>query len=184
MLLELLTSQSRTVRGMGLAFWVFLAVWLVGLVGTFVPALPSTAIIFVGAAVAALMNGFQANQDLVFLLTFLLFTIAAMVVDNLASAWGTKKYGGSPQSMWGALIGGLVGGLLLPPLGLFIGPPVGALLTELLIVRKPLSAALQSTWGTIVGLLTGMGAKLVLHVILGVYGLWHLWNLAKHASGA
>lgn len=168
---------------MSLAFVIFLVVWVIGLVGTFVPVLPATAIIFGGALIAALLDGFQARQDLPFLLTFLVFTILAIAVDNFAAAWGARKYGGSSQSMWGALAGGVIGGITFPPFGLFLGPPVGALLTELLLVHKPMPEALQSTWGTLVGLLTGMGAKLVLHVLLGIYGLWHLWNPAKSLLG-
>ena len=31
-----------------------------------------------------------------------------VLVDNLASAWGARKYGGSRAAMWGALIGGFL----------------------------------------------------------------------------
>lgn len=160
---------------MSLPFWVFLIVWLVGLGTTFLPVVPAALIIFAGAATAALLDGFQWGADGLFLLVFLLLTVLAMVVDNAASAWGARKYGGSRQAMWGALAGGIVGGLLLPPLGLFLGPPAGAFLAELLLVRRPVNEALASTWGTVVGLFTGLGAKFALHLLLGAYGLWHFW---------
>lgn len=160
---------------MSLPFWIFLVVWLLGLAATFLPVVPATLIILAGAAAAALLDGFQWNRDGLFLLVFVVVTVLAILVDNLASAWGARKYGGSKASVWGALAGGVVGGLLLPPLGLFLGPPAGALLAELLIVRRPLPKALRSTWGTVVGLLSGLGAKLGLHLLLGVYGLWHFW---------
>ncbi|MFC4639458.1 DUF456 domain-containing protein [Deinococcus hohokamensis] len=159
---------------MSLAFVLFLVAWAVGLVGTFVPVLPATLIIFVGAVAAALLDGFQTGADLPFLLVFLVITVGALLVDNLASAWGARRYGGSRAAGWGALLGG-VAGLLLGPLGLIVGPLGGALLAELLVARRPLPEALRSTWGTLIGLLTGLGAKLVLHLLLGVYGLWHLW---------
>ncbi|MFC4427585.1 DUF456 domain-containing protein [Deinococcus navajonensis] len=160
---------------MSLAFLLFLVAWIVGLVGTFVPVVPATLIIFGGAAAGALIDGFQAGRDLPFLLVFLVITAAAMLVDNLASAWGARRYGGSRAAGWGALLGGIAG-LWLGPLGLLVGPLSGALLAELLVARRPMPEALRSTWGTLIGLLTGLGAKLVLHLLLGIYGFWHLWS--------
>ncbi|ACO45810.1 DUF456 domain-containing protein [Deinococcus deserti] len=160
---------------MSMPFLIFLAAWIIGLIGTFVPVLPSTLVIFAGAAVAALLDGFQAGRDLPFLLVFLIIAVAAMLVDNLASAWGARRYGGSRQAAWGALIGGIAG-IFLGPLGLIVGPLLGALLAELLVARRPMPEAVRSTWGTMVGLLTGLGAKFALHLLLGAYGLWHLWR--------
>ncbi|MEW6421680.1 MAG: DUF456 domain-containing protein [Deinococcota bacterium] len=162
---------------MSLAFLVFLFAWIVGMVGTFVPALPATVIIFAGTVAATFINGFQVWPDLPFLLTFAVITFLVSLVDNLASAWGARRYGGSSQAGWGALIGGLVG--LFLPFGLIVGPLGGALVVELFIVRKPLGAALRAAWGTLVGLLTGIAAKLVLHLLIGVYELWRLWDPAR-----
>ncbi|WP_425147920.1 DUF456 domain-containing protein [Deinococcus sp.] len=159
------------------AFIVFLIFWLVGVVGTFVPVLPATLIIFVGTLVATFISGFSWWPDLPLLLTFAAITIATSLVDNVASAWGARRYGGSRQAGWGALIGGVVG--LFIPFGLLVGPLAGALLAELLWVRKPPLAALRAAWGTLIGLLTGIVAKFVLHILLGLLELWHLWNPAR-----
>lgn len=162
---------------MTLPFLIFLALWLTGVVCTFFPVVPATWIIFAGALVAALLDGYQAGQDLPVLVLFGLLAVLAMVVDNLAASWGARKYGGSKQAMWGALIGGIAGLFIpLPPFNLILGPMVGALVAELLVVRKPLNEAMSSAWGTLVGLLSGMAAKLVLHVLMGLYGLWHFWG--------
>ena len=163
---------------MSLPFLVFLVAWLVGMAGTFVPALPATVIIFAGTVAATLLDGFQVWPDLPFLLTFAVITV---LIDNVASAWGARKYGGSKQAIWGALIGGLVGIVL--PFGLIVGPLAGALIAELFVVRKPLQEALRAAWGTLVGLLTGIAAKLVLHLMIGVYELWRLWDPAHSVFG-
>ncbi|RJF71516.1 DUF456 domain-containing protein [Deinococcus cavernae] len=158
-------------------FLVFLVVWVVGVVCTFLPVVPATLIIFAGALVAALMDGYQAAQDLTVILTFGLVAILALVVDNLAASWGARKFGGSKAGMWGALLGGLLSFFIpLPPFNLLIGPVAGALIAELLFERKPLNEALASAWGTLVGLLSGIAAKLALHVLIGLYGLWHFWG--------
>ncbi|KQR41118.1 DUF456 domain-containing protein [Deinococcus sp. Leaf326] len=167
---------------MSLPFLVFLVAWLIGMVGTFVPALPATVIIFAGTVAATLLDGFQVWPDLPFLLTFAVLTVLISLVDNVASAWGARKYGGSKQAIWGALIGGLVG--IFIPFGLIVGPLAGALIAELFVVRKPLTGALRAAWGTLVGLLTGIAAKLVLHLMIGVYELWRLWDPARSVFGA
>ncbi|WP_407568687.1 DUF456 domain-containing protein [Deinococcus altitudinis] len=155
-------------------FVVFLLFWVVGMVGTFIPVVPATLLIFVGSVIATLMDGFQPWPDLPFLVTFAALTLAISLIDNFASAWGARKYGGSRQAGWGALIGGVAG--LFLPFGLIVGPLAGALLAELLVVRKPFAEALRSAWGTLVGLLTGIAAKFVLHLLLGLFELWRLWK--------
>ena len=159
------------------AFLVFALCWLAGLVGTFVPVVPATLIILLGAVVATFINGFQLWPDLPFLLTFALITLAISLVDNLASAWGARRYGGSRAAGWGALLGGLVG--LFLPFGLLLGPLAGALTAELLWTRKPFLAALRAAWGTLIGLLAGIAAKFVLHVLVGLLELWRLWDPAR-----
>lgn len=162
---------------MSLAFLVFLFAWIVGLIGTFVPVLPATLIIFAGTVAATFINGFEVWPDLPFLLTFAVITFLISMIDNVTSAWGARRYGGSKQAGWGALIGGLLG--LFLPFGLIVGPLGGALAAELLVVRRPMGAALRAAWGTLLGLLTGIAAKLVLHLLIGVYELWRLWDPAR-----
>ncbi|WP_221089130.1 DUF456 domain-containing protein [Deinococcus aquaedulcis] len=168
---------------MSLAFLIFLVAWIIGMVGTFVPVVPATAIIFLGSVAATLVDGFQPWPDLPFLLTFLVITILIGLVDNVASAWGARKYGGSKQAVWGALIGGVVGILPIIPFGLIVGPLVGALIAELVVVKKAPADAMRAAWGTLVGLLTGLAAKLVLHLLIGLYELWRLWDPAKSVFG-
>ena len=166
---------------MSLAFLVFLIAWIVGMVGTFVPAVPATVIIFAGTVAATFIDGFQVWPDLPFLLTFAVITFLISMVDNVASAWGARRYGGSKQAVWGALLGGLVG--LFIPFGLIVGPLAGALGAELFVVRKPVVEAVRAAWGTLIGLLAGLAAKLVLHLLIGVYELWRLWDPSKSIFG-
>lgn len=166
---------------MSLAFLIFLVAWIVGMIGTFIPAMPATLIIFAGTVAATLIDGFQPWPDLPFLLTFAVITFLISMIDNVASAWGARRYGGSKQAVWGALIGGLVG--IFIPFGLIVGPLAGALIAELFVVRKPVLDATRAAWGTLLGLLTGIAAKLVLHLLIGIYELWRLWDPAKSIFG-
>lgn len=155
---------------MNTPFLIFLVAWLIGVVTTFIPAFPASLVIFAGAAIAALLDGFQWSSDGLFLLSLGIVTIGITLIDNVASAWGAKKYGGSKWAMWGALIGGLLG--MFIPFGLVLGPLAGALVAELL-AQRPFDEALKSAWGTLVGLLSGIAAKVVLHILVGIAVLWH-----------
>ena len=155
-------------------FLLFLLAWLIGMAGTFFPILPATLIIFLGAVAATFLGGFQLWPDLPFLITFGAITLLISLIDNVASAWGARQYGGSKQAAWGALIGGLVG--IFIPFGLLVGPLAGALLAELIVVRKPPLDALRAAWGTLLGVLGGVAAKFVLHLLMGLYELWRLWE--------
>ncbi len=167
-----------TFAGGLLPFLVFLVAWVLGLICTFFPAVPATLLILIGAVVATLLDGYQPAQDLPVIITFSVVTALIMVVDNAAASWGSRKFGGSKQAMWGAVVGGIVGLFPLIPFGLILGPLLGAFLAELLLVRRPLDESLKSAWGTLVGMLSGMAAKFVLHLLIGAYGLYHFWQLS------
>ena len=154
-----------------MATLVFVIAWLIGVVGTFVPILPATLIIFLGALLAGFLEGFE-RLNWVWLLGLGLVTLAASLIDNLASGWGARKFGGSKAAMWGAVLGGLAGFWL--PFGLIVGPLGGALAAELAFARRPVAEVVRSAWGTLVGLLAGIAAKFVLNILMGFAVLWRL----------
>lgn len=157
-----------------MATLLFTLIWLGALIATFVPVIPATLIIWSAALLHAVLTGFQPITW-GFLAALGVLAIAAMLVDNLAAAWGAKKFGGSSAAGWGALIGGLVG-LLLGPLGFMIGPFLGAVLAELIFTRKSILEAISSGVGTLLGLLGGIGAKLVIHMVMGALVLIRIFS--------
>lgn len=161
---------------MSLAFIVFLVVWLAALVGSFIPVIPSTLLVFLGGLTATFIQGFDPAADTPFLVVLVILTLVSSFADNIATAWGAGKFGGSQQAIWGALVGGIVG--MVIPFGLILGPLLGALLAELLLVRKPLNEAARSAFGTLVGLLSGMAAKFVLNLLIGIWALQRFWEPA------
>jgi uncharacterized protein len=145
---------------------VFVVIWLGAMAATFVPIVPATVIIWVAALLHALLTGFQP-LGWGYLIALGILAGFAFVVDNIAAAWGAKKFGGSSAAAWGALIGGIVG-IFLGPLGFLIGPVLGAIAAEIIVSKKePLEAA-KSGVGTLLGMLGGIGAKLVIHLAMGV----------------
>ena len=157
-----------------MATLLFTVIWLAALVATFIPIVPATIIIWGAALLHAVLTGFQPISW-GFLVGLGVLAVAAMLVDNLAAAWGAAKFGGSRAAAWGALAGGLVG-LLLGPLGFMIGPFLGAVIVELIVTRKSLLEAVRSGVGTLLGLLGGIGAKLVIHIVMGVFVLVRIFS--------
>jgi uncharacterized protein YqgC (DUF456 family) len=146
---------------------------LAGLLGSFLPAIPGTPLIVVGA----LVYSFSTDFDPVGLPELLILSgigILAYVLDYTAGALGVKKFGGSWWGAIGALLGA-VGGLFLGPLGLVLGPIVGALIGELLRGRH-LRTSVQGAFGTIVGMLLGTVAKLSLALVMISLFLWWVWR--------
>jgi uncharacterized protein len=153
---------------------LFVILWLTALVATFVPVIPATLIIWLAALLYAVMTGFQA-LTWGYLIALGVLAGVAFLIDNIAAAWGARKFGGSSAAGWGALAGGLIG-LFLGPLGFLFGPILGAVLAEMLISKKDPLEALRSGVGTLVGMLGGIGAKLLIHVGMGVLVLIRIFT--------
>ena len=153
---------------------LFVILWLVALVATFIPVIPATLIIWLAALLHAVLTGFQP-LTWGYLIALGVLAGFALVIDNIAAAWGARKFGGSSAAAWGALVGGLVG-LFLGPLGFLFGPILGAVLAEMLISKKEPFEALRSGVGTLVGMLGGIGAKLLIHVVMGVLVLIRIFT--------
>ncbi|MER3556092.1 MAG: DUF456 domain-containing protein [Meiothermus sp.] len=152
-----------------LADWLFVLIWLVGLVGTFVPFLPATLIILGGVLIHELLMRFSEVPQWLWVILVLL-TALVWVVDNTAGLIGAKRYGASRQGVWGSFLGGIAGIFILPPIGVFVMPFVGAFAGEL-VAGKASDAALRGAWGTVVGMLGGMAGKFLIHLVMGILTL-------------
>jgi uncharacterized protein YqgC (DUF456 family) len=142
----------------GLLLWI-LAVGLVavGVVGTVVPGLPGAILVLAGLALAAWIDGF-ARVGVATLLVLAGLTLAAYALDFVATAVGARRFGTSWWGVLGAVLGTL-GGLFLGPVGLVIGPFVGAFLLELL-ARRDLRQAGRAGLGAWLGLVLGTAGRL------------------------
>ncbi|GIW39286.1 MAG: DUF456 domain-containing protein [Meiothermus ruber] len=148
------------------ADWLFVVVWVVALLATFIPVVPAGFVIVGMALLHELLVGFREITLAIWIILGIL-TVLSSLVDNIAGAIGARRYGGSRQGIWGAFIGGLLGIFVLPPLGLFLMPLVGAYVGEL-IAGRSMQGALRGAWGAVVGLLGGMAGKFLIHLLMGI----------------
>ncbi len=81
---------------------------------------------------------------------------------------GPRHFGGSKQAIYGAGIGTLLGLFIMPPVGIFVGPFLGAVIAELLL-GKQLQEAIRVGIGSFIGIVGGTLLKLLMEIIMIVY---------------
>jgi uncharacterized protein YqgC (DUF456 family) len=141
--------------------------FIVGFLGTFLPVLPGAILIYGGMLLYGYLTKFTALTIHFFIIEGLALLVV-FAVDFLAAAVGTKRYGGSRAASFGAAVGTLAGIFFFPPLGIIVGPFVGAALAEL-IKGKEIDQALRVGFGTIIGLLGGTILKIVIETAMIIY---------------
>lgn len=142
--------------GQWVAFGVSVLLMGVGVLGTVVPVLPGVPLIWLTMLGFGFIDKFQ-RIDATFLVVMALITVAAELTDHLTRAWGARRYGAGRAGTWGAVIGALAG-LFFLPIGLLLGPFLGALIGELLSGRS-MEDSVRAGWGGLLGTLGSMVVK-------------------------
>jgi hypothetical protein len=132
---------------------------ILGLFGSFLPALPGPPISWLGLLLLYLTNYIENNYWILGI-TFLL-TVTVSILDYVIPAKGTKKYGGTKYGVWGTNIG-LVIGLFFPPIGFIIGLFVGAFIGELIYNFEDKKGALKAATGAFLGFLVSTFMKFMI----------------------
>ena len=146
---------------MELFWWFFtVALFAVGLIGTVLPILPGTTIIFAAAVIHCLMLGPEKSIGWQTIAILVLLTLATYALDFLSGYFGAKYFGATRLGMFGAILGALVG-IFFGIVGLFIGPVIGAILGEFVAGKRMIDAG-RAGWGSLLGNLGGMIGKLVI----------------------
>lgn len=153
---------------------IIIALIVVGFLGTFLPILPGTTLIFAGCLIHYFAMGMEASglawQGLVFIT---ILYILSLVLDWFSGAIGAKWFGSSKWGIIGAIVGGIIGLFFSLP-GLIIGPIVGVFAFELAFAKKQVRDASNSTIGTVVGGIAGLIGKVIL--ALGMVA-WYLGDV-------
>jgi len=149
--------------------WQVLAALLVvaGILFTVLPPLPGPLMVLGGLLLAAWADGFVYLGWFTWMMLAMI-ALLTYVVDALASALGARKTGASPQAIWGAALGGLLGLFFGLP-GILLGPFVGAMALQYLHDRDMMRAGKVGV-GAWIGMAVGTALKLALvFLMVGLY---------------
>jgi uncharacterized protein len=144
-------------------------VMLAGVAGTVIPALPGLPLIWLAALGYGWYEGFT-KITYEYLGWSLVVVVLAAAAEHYARAWGAKRFGATSRGAWGAVIGSIAG-LFFLPIGLIVGPFLGAALAEM-AGGRPWSEAARAGWGGVVGVLGGVLVNFIIAVALVVSFLW------------
>lgn len=140
---------------------------VVGIAGVVLPALPGLPLVFAGLLVAAWADGFT-RVGWIPLTIIGVLTALSLLVDLAASIWGAQRLGASAKAVWGSALGTLAG-LFFMPIGIFVGPFLGAWVGEYWHSRT-IGKATRIGVGTWLGIILGTATKLALGIcMLGVF---------------
>jgi uncharacterized protein len=145
---------------MTVVLWILaIALIVIGVIGTVLPILPGTILIFAGILLAGWADDFTRVSPWLVGVTAVL-TVVSIVADYLAAMLGARRLGASREAILGAAVGTILG-VLTGFWGLVFMPLLGAAVGEL-IALSGLRRAGQVALGTWIGLMIGMAVKIAI----------------------
>lgn len=138
---------------------------LAGIIGSILPVVPGTPLIFLAALGYAVVDDFEGVgwKTLAVLGGIALFSQA---VDWLASAYGARRYQASRWGILAGIIGGILGAFFWGLVGILLGVFLGAFLAEWTLAGKCTRVALKIGVGSLLGFLSGTLMKFILALIM------------------
>ena len=143
---------------------------IIGLLGAVVPIIPGTILSYAGL----LCTYFTSSSTLSEGQLWLWGAISAVVIllDYILPGYFSKVFGGSKAGIVGATVGVLVGMFVLGPLGIILGPFIGAVVGEMLRQKQTIEKALVVGAGSLLSFFVGTGLKL----IVGGFMIYYIWS--------
>lgn len=144
---------------------------LVGILGLIIPVFPGLVIVWLAALGYGISTGFTVVGGVIFGIQTILM-LAGSLGDNLLIGAKARQGGVSWRTIIGALLAGIVGTVILPPVGGLIAAPLVALLLEYERTRDWLKAR-----QAVFGLASGYGLAYVIRLAIGFFImlLWWIW---------
>ena len=148
-----------------------LVIMLVSLAGTIIPIFPGTFIIWLVALIYGVVTEFTTVGWVIFAVLTVLM-VSGGLADNLLMGTKARQQGASWVSIGLALLAGVIGTLVFPPIGGLIAAPLVLFLGEYQRVRDH-NKALETVRALIIGLGWGFVARFGIGVMMIV--LWGVW---------
>ncbi|MGG5255034.1 DUF456 domain-containing protein [Neobacillus sp. SM06] len=153
-------------------YWGIIGIlFVLAFVGLIYPILPSALFLIGGFLAYGLFFGFSA-LGWFFWVVEAFFFVLLFGADTIANLIGVKKYGGTKAGMWGSTIGILVGPFVIPIVGIIAGPFIGAALAEMVVHRRSLPESLKVGFGSVIGFITSVLAKIIVQAVMIGYFLF------------
>lgn len=142
-----------------------------GLIGCVAPIIPGPPLCYIAVLLIHFFTRLSFSP--IFLWVGAILTIIVTLLDLWFQVYGVKKFGGSKKAILGTTTG-LIIGLFFAPIGLIIGPFLGAFIGEILNssnqkIKKPFIVAMGALFGFITGSL--------LKISIGVYIAYHFFYI-------
>lgn len=152
-------------------FWEICAIvcGIVGLLGAVVPILPGTLLSYAGMVCAYFLPTSQLSSNQLWLWGAI--SAVAIILDYILPAYFSKLMGGSKAGITGATIGVFAGMIFMGPIGIILGPFLGAVIGELVNQQQPLDKAVAVGFGSLLSFIAGTGIKL----IAGGFMMYYIW---------
>jgi uncharacterized protein YqgC (DUF456 family) len=146
-------------------------IMLIGLFGLIVPIFPGTVVMWLAALGYGVVTGFSTLGIILFVIITLLMILGTLV-DNLFVGAGARKSGASWTTIGVALLAGVLGTLIFPPVGGLIAAPLAVLLLE-----YQRTGSFQLAWQSLRGMAAGWGLSIVARFAIGfiMMVLWWFW---------
>ena len=144
---------------------------LFGLFGLIVPIFPGNVVMWLAALIYGLVFGFGRLGGIIFAVITLLMLIAVSS-DNILMGARAREKGASWGSIILALVSGVIGTLILPPIGGLVAAPLILYLMEFQRLKNEAEAR-----QIVKALLTGWGLAFIVRFGIGVvmFALWVFW---------
>jgi uncharacterized protein YqgC (DUF456 family) len=150
----------------------------VGLIGSVLPLVPGPLLIWLGALLWAVNDGFL-SVGWPTLLFLGILTVIAWSSDLVLTSVFSRRMGASWKAVLGAIVGGLIGGLLLggwiPIVGTLLATILGAIAGMVAVEaldKRDLRVALRATQGYMVGVLASSLLEATLAIVMILIFAW------------
>ncbi|MFO8130163.1 MAG: DUF456 domain-containing protein [Bacteroidales bacterium] len=158
--------------------WIIIGTLLliIGFIFCILPVLPGQVLSYASLLLLQLTNKKPFESDFLFMMAFIM--IGVTVLDYIVPVVGTRKFGGTRRGTYGSMIGLVISVIILPILGitigpfgilgLLLGPFLGAYIGESSSGRDS-KEALRAAFGSFIGFLAGTLMKITFTVIVAFY---------------
>lgn len=156
---------------------------LTGFAGSILPGLPGPPLSYLGLILLHITRFAQFTPGT--LIGWAIAVAVVAVLDYVVPVWGTRQFGGTKAGVRGSTVGLIIGVILLPMLGVVIGPfgiigilggPfLGAWIGEL-SAGQDSRQALRAAFGSFIGFLAGTLMKIAVCGALGFIFFRAVWK--------